>query len=440
MKHSAFSQQPLSYEAALQYIKECTKFGTKLGLDRISAILDRLGHPEKQFQGIHVAGTNGKGSTIAMFEAVLRAAGFKTARFTSPHLVSYRERFVVNGAMITKAQLAETLTELKTAIEEVTPIYGAPTEFEVGTALAFTFFARQQVEVALIEVGMGGRFDATNVIEPVLSVITHLALDHQEYLGDTLEKIAFEKAGIIKKGVPVVIGTQEPAISAFLERIVEERGAAAAQVGRFAVTGIKVNESGTAFTVDSPVYGRLPVQLSLIGRHQVANCLNVIAGLELLSGQGWKISKEQLLTGLAKAVWPGRLERMVGVTSPKLYFDGAHNPDGARALVAAIKEVYPGQKVDFLFGKLNNRPSWEMAVILGEVARKVIVTTVPDPKSTPLEELAAAFQACGIAAVTEPDPAAALRLLLQTDNTVAVATGSLYLTGYLRSVLYNIQD
>jgi dihydrofolate synthase/folylpolyglutamate synthase len=431
----------LSYAAAMQYIKECTKFGIKLGLERMNEILARLGHPERQFRAIHVAGTNGKGSTVAMFEAVLRAAGYKTGRFTSPHLVSYRERFVVDGVMITKDQLAAMITELQPVIATVTADgYGAPTEFEVGAALAFSYFARQQVAVAVIEVGMGGRFDATNVIEPALSVIAHIALDHQEYLGDTLEKIAFEKAGIIKPGVPVVIGVQEPEICAFLTQIADERGAAWAQAGDLGVTNLRIGESGTAFTVISPVFGELSVQLGLIGRHQVDNCRNVIAGAALLSRQGLPVSREQLLSGLAQVVWPGRLERMAGVAQPKLFFDGTHNPDGIRALVDTLKTLFPGQKIDFLFGKLANRPSAEMAAIMAEVARRVITTTVPYGKTTTAEDLAAVFQNCGVPAISEPDPAAALDLLLKTDNPIAVATGSFYLTGFLRAVLYHIED
>lgn len=432
---------PLNYETALQYIKECTKFGVKLGLERIGAILERLGNPQQRFPSIHVAGTNGKGSTTAMFEAVCRAANLKTARFTSPHLVSYRERFVIDGEMISKDQLVEVLTELRPVIESVVADgYGAPTEFELGTALAFTWFSRQQVDVAIIEVGMGGRFDATNVIEPVLSVITHIALDHQEYLGDNLEKIAFEKAGIIKKGVPVVIGIQQPEIASYLEQIAARREAEAVRTDRYNVNAPEINQSGTAFTVLSPIFGTLPVKLGLIGRHQIDNCLNVIAGLELLVRRGWQVSREQLVNGLAQAVWPGRFERMTGVKQPCLYFDGSHNPDGIRALVDTIKTVYPGQKVDILFGKLNNRPSEEMAALLAEVARKVITTTVPYKATTTAGELAAAFHKYGIEAVPEPDPAVALKRLLETDNPVAVATGSFYLTGYLRKVLYNMEE
>jgi dihydrofolate synthase/folylpolyglutamate synthase len=431
----------MTYEEALQYIKECTKFGIKLGLERMNVILERIGNPQRRFGAIHVAGTNGKGSTTAMFDTVLREAGYKTGRFNSPHLLSYRERFLVNGVMITKAQLAGFITELRPVFDSVIADgYGAPTEFEVGTALAFLFFANQQVDLAIVEVGMGGRFDATNVLQPVLSVITHIALDHQEYLGTTLEKIAFEKAGIIKSGVPVVIGLQEPEIAGFLQGIAMDRASVWTDVSQFPVNDVKVDENGTSFTTVSRVFGELRVNLSLLGEHQVKNCLNVLAGCEALCQRKLLITSEILLRGLAGTVWPGRFERMRQVERMKFFFDGAHNPDGVRALVDGIKQIFPGQRIDFLVGILKNRPVTEMAAILAEVARKVIVTTVPDPKTSTVEDLGAAFRNCGIPVIREPDPAAALQLLLETDNTVAVATGSFYLTGWLRSILLNSGD
>jgi dihydrofolate synthase/folylpolyglutamate synthase len=429
------------YEAALTYIKDCTKFGIKLGLERMRVMLERVGNPERRFRAIHVAGTNGKGSTTAMFDAVLREAGYTTGRFNSPHLISYRERFLVNNAMIAKEKLAEIITELQPVIDSVIADgYGAPTEFEVGTALAFLFFAREQVDLAVVEVGMGGRFDATNVLQPILSVITHIALDHQEYLGPTLEKIAFEKAGIIKPEVPVVIGLQEPEIAGFLRGIAAERNCVWTDASRYPVTGVKIDENGTCFATVSPVFGELEVALGLLGEHQLTNCLNVLAGCEVLYRQGIGITREILLRGLAGTVWPGRFERMHQVGRIKFFFDGAHNPDGFRALAEGLKRIFPGRRVDFLVGILNNRPLPEMAAILAELARKVIVTTVPDPKSATVADLEAAFRGCGVPVVREPDPAAALQLLLKTDNEIAVATGSFYLTGWLRSLLLKAGD
>jgi dihydrofolate synthase / folylpolyglutamate synthase len=431
----------MNYEESIRYIKDCTKYGIKLGLERITEILQRLGNPQQKFRSIHIAGTNGKGSTVAMMDAVLRQAGYRTGCYVSPHLVSYRERFTVNQQMITETELAEIVTEMVPVLQSIEQGgFGNPTEFEVGTVIAFEFFARCHVEVAVIEVGMGGRFDATNVLLPILSIITHIALDHQEFLGDTLEKIAFEKAGIIKPDIPVVIGLQEPAIERFLAGIALERHAPLRKASAIAYREFKMTEDFTEFQADDSEWGNLFVKLKLLGEHQVVNCLNVVAGMSFLRQAGFLISKDVLLNGLAQTVWPGRMER-VRIQSPlKLYLDGAHNPDGAGALVKSIQGMYPGQKVHLLFGKLNNRPSEVIAGILAAITDQVIVTAVPDPKTTPLEKLAESFRKLGIPAVIEPEPEKALHLLLHSDHPVAVATGSLYLVGYLRGLLYPIGE
>lgn len=431
----------MTYEESLRYIKQCTKFGIKLGLERIGEILARLGHPEQSFRSIHIAGTNGKGSTSAMFDSVLQTAGYKTGRYNSPHLVSYRERFNVNGIMITKQQLAAVVSQIIPVIEAVERDgFGPPTEFELGTAIAFQHFANEKVDIAVIEVGMGGRFDATNVLKPVLSVIAHIALDHQEYLGDTLEKIAFEKAGIIKENVPVVIGVQEENVRLYLEKIAAERNASYQAVHREQLLDIGVNESGTRVSVNHPFYGKLQFQLALHGYHQAENCLNVIAGCDLLTRSGLPIDRETLIAGLEASRWPSRFERINTVYPLKLYLDGTHNPDGARALVKTVETIYPGQKVDLLMGMLNNRPMDVMAGILSKITRKVITTRVPDPKSASEVELGEQFFRLGIPATVEPDPEKALAKLLTTDNPVAVITGSFYLSGWLRGILLNIGD
>ncbi len=430
----------MEYEQALQYIKDCSKFGLKLGLERIGAILERLGHPEREFPSVHIAGTNGKGSTTAMFEAVLSPSR-RIGRFTSPHLSSYRERFVIGGQMIAKTELAELVSELKPVLEAVSRDgFGDPTEFEVGTALAFLYFARRRVDLALIEVGMGGRFDATNVIWPILSVITHIALDHQQYLGDTLERIAFEKAGIIKPEVPVVIGVQEPEIEAYLAGIARSRGSRYALASKIALQDCEVTEDETVAEYTGTRFGAFRITLGLLGRHQAQNCLNLLAALEFLKEAGFDLNQPQLLDGLAQAAWPGRLERIRNLPDHRLFLDGAHNPDGARALVAAFQEIYPGRKAILLVGVLGNRPLTEIAEIFSAIAERVVVTTVPDPKSAPPDELADIFRGIGVEAWVEPEPGSALRKALTMGNPLVVASGSLYLIGWLRSLLLGTGD
>lgn len=428
----------MDYEQSLQYIKECTKFGVKLGLERITEILKRLGAPQLHFQSIHVAGTNGKGSTVAMFESVLVEASYKTGRYTSPHLSSYRERFTVNGVAISTLELGDIITKIKPVLDSVVDDgFGSPTEFEVGTALAFEFFAQSGVEIAVIEVGMGGRFDATNVIQPVLSVITHLALDHQRYLGGALTQIAFEKAGIIKPGVPVVIGIQEPDIEKYLEEVACSRGSEVKKAAAIDLIRNQPGPEGTWLEVEDTYWGNIQTKLQLPGGHQVRNALNAIAGTEFLARAGFNINQADLEGGLAKTFWPGRFERIPKVEPLTLYLDGAHNPDGVSALVATFRELYPHQKADLLVGILNDRPLREMARLFSPITRRVIITEVPDPKTASAAELGAVFKELGVPTIIEPAPEAALQLLLKTTNPLAIASGSLYLIGLLRSILMN---
>ena len=431
----------MDYDQALSYIHECSKFGTKLGLERIREILRRLGNPQEHFRAVHIAGTNGKGSTAAMLDSVLQAAGYKSGRYTSPHLSSYRERFTVNGEMISKNQLAAVITQIGPVLEAVERDgFGAPTEFEVGTAIAFTHFAQEQVELAVIEVGMGGRLDATNVLTPVLSIITHLALDHQQYLGDTLEQIAFEKAGIIKPGVPVVIGIQEPQIEKYLGEIAALRQAPCRRASELELRDLVIGETGTSGTFLGTNFGPLKLDLKLIGRHQALNCLNVLAGVEVLNTAGISINPDQLRSGLAGSVWPSRMERLEMFAPVKLYLDGAHNPDGAQTLAVTMNILYPKEKASLLVGILNNRPLEELARIFSGFASNVITTSVPDPKSSDPVKLAQIFEGYGVPAVSEPDPCRALDRLIATGNQLAVVTGSLYLTGYLRGFILHTGD
>ncbi len=430
----------MDYQAAVQYIHDCSKFGIKLGLERIGEILKRVGDPQERYGIVHIAGTNGKGSTAAFYDYTLREAGLKVGRFTSPHLSSYRERITVNGEPIPEADLAELVTALQPVVEAVAADgFGPPTEFELGTAVGLLYFARRKVDVAVVEVGMGGRFDATNVVTPVLAVITHIALDHREYLGDTLEKIAFEKAGIIKPGVPVVIGVQEPEIERYLAEVAASRKAPYSLASNLKIEQATVSEAGNSFNITHPILGAFTVRTGLVGKHQIFNCLNFLAGFEFLSQLNLKLAQEKIVAGLAKANWPGRFERIFGLGDLKLYLDGAHNPDGMRALVATLTSIYPGQKADLLLGILNNRPLAEMAAILAPLARRVIVTKVPDPKSSITEELNKVFTELGVETVAEPVPEKALGLLLKTDNQLAVICGSLYLVGYLRDMLVKSQ-
>jgi len=433
----------MNYDEALQYIRECGKFGVKLGLERVREILKRLGNPEGRFRSVHIAGTNGKGSTAAMMDYVFQEAGYKTGRFTSPHLASYRERFTVNGVWISKDQLAEIVARVKPVLEAVAADgFGNPTEFEIGTVIGFEFFAAQAVDLAVIEVGMGGRFDATNVIQPVLSIITRIDYDHQQYLGNSLREIGFEKAGIIKPGIPVVIGLQPPEIEDYLSQIAASRGCEFQLASDIAIQSVTVTGEGTKARYQSADLGTLQVSVPLIGPHQAVNCLNVLAGLPILNKNGFTITPSALLNGLAQTVWPGRMEpiksaKRFGRNKPlTLYLDGAHNPNGARVLVDTIKHLYPGQKVAMLVGILDNKCYAEMAQIFAEIATTVIVTGITGFQAAPVADLAAIFNEHRIETIIEPIPEKALTRLFASAQSVAFAAGSLYLIGELRSIIF----
>jgi len=272
-------------------------------------------------------------------------------------------------------------------------------------------------------------------------VITHIALDHQEYLGETLFDIAFEKAGIIKPDKPVVIGIQNPEIEAYLENLAMQRRAPCHLASKYHPTQIEISEKGTFFALDPEGMGReINFHLNLLGAHQIDNCLNLFSGIPVLQKAGFFIYPGQIASGLATVVWPGRMERIGVVDSMKLYLDGAHNPDGFKALSHTIQTIYAQQKMVFLIGILHNRPLMEMAEILAPLADLVIVTQVPDPKSATATDLYACFNKLGIPIEVETDPTKALTKLLALDCPVAVACGSLYLIGKLRSILLHIGD
>lgn len=324
----------VNYEKKVRYPYNAVTFD----LGRIEHVLDLLGRPHDRFRCVHIAGTKGKGSTSVLVESVLRTAGFKTGLFTSPHLHTFRERIRLNGELMTKAQLVDLLERCRPAIDATPNI----TAFEIMTMLAFQFFAEQGVDWAVLEVGLGGRLDATNVVHPAVCAITSLSYDHMELLGHTLSLIAFEKAGIIKPGVPVVSAPQEPEAMAVIRRVCQDTGAPLIVVGQDWVCDPDGRDlTGQYLRVTGP--GGQPVlsglRIRLLGQHQRDNATTAIAMLHELRSQGVEIGDEALRRGLAAARWPGRFE--VLHQRPALVVDSAHNADSARKLRAALANYFP---------------------------------------------------------------------------------------------------
>lgn len=367
----------------------------KLGLDRMRDVCAALGNPERELQFIHVAGTNGKGSTCAMIEAGLRGAGFKTGLYTSPHLVSPTERIRINCQPISETQFAEAFNFVH---EKVSSLPEHPTYFETITAMALIVFKNANVDYAVWEVGLGGRLDATNVVTPELCVITPISIDHQFYLGDTLIKIAGEKAGILKRGIPAVIATQIPEA----QQVIEERSA----------------EVGSPLEYSSSV--RLDFTPPLLGKHQIENCKTAVAALRVLG-----VNPQ----GVQNAKWPGRLERVR--TNPDIYLDGAHNIAGATAIAEFIKEESHGRKIWLVFGVMRDKNVREIGNILFPLADQLILTAPAMERAMPPEEIPAPADSR-----TTKNVAEALTLIQDADgNDVVFITGSLFLVGEARALL-----
>jgi dihydrofolate synthase/folylpolyglutamate synthase len=412
-------------------------FGIKLGLENITRLCEALGQPERGFTSLHVAGTNGKGSVTAMVHAALQAAGIHTARYTSPHLSSLTERFVVGNAPVDTATLDAVTTAVLDCADElrqrdVLPV--PPTFFEATTAIGFELFRRARVEVAAIEVGLGGRFDATNVITPAAGAITTIGLDHQQHLGNTRAAIAFEKAGIIKPGMPVVTGDLPADALAVIRRVAAERGATLIEATSDTRVSFELVDGRARVTLQTPraTYG--PVLLALRGEHQIGNAVVAVRLLEAAAERGVRVSNSAVEQGLASADWPARLELLTLAGGKRVLLDAAHNIDGAQALAGYLARWYP-RRLPLVIGVMRDKDVGAILTALLPRASSVIVTMAPTWRALPAADLAAHARRMGAASVeVEADPDRAIERALDAADTVCVA-GSIFLAGAVRDGL-----
>ena len=418
----------------LAYLFRLEQFGIKFGLESIETLLARLGHPERTFRSVHIAGTNGKGSVTAMVDTALGRAGYRSARYTSPHLIDLAERFVVDGRPVDAAALCSAAADVRAAIEALRAegaLQAQPTFFEATTALAFELFRRARVEVAAVEVGLGGRLDSTNVIHPVATAITSIDFDHQQYLGSTLGEIAAEKAGIIKPGVPVIVGDVGPEAAAVIERVAVERGAELIR----ARDGVDVAPlepdaiSDNVFALRTPVRDYKAVRLALRGAHQTANAIVAVRLLETLDAHGLAVSPGAIVDGLALVSWPGRLERRTLPGGRELILDAAHNPAGAAALASYLTSL-GGSPPALVFAAMRDKDARGMLRVLLPRVGQMIVTRAANPRSADPEILAAEARAIApaLAVHVVPSPAEALSTAWTMSSRVVVA-GSIFLLG-----------
>lgn len=423
----------------VEYLNTLKRFGEKPGLARIRFLLERLGQPQAAYPAVHVAGTNGKGSTAAMIAAILQAAGYRTGLFTSPHLVRYNERIQVNGAPIGDRDLEELLARLKAEAEKAAadPGIGQPTEFEVGTAAAFAYFAQARVDVAVIEVGLGGRLDATNAIAPLVSVITPVGLDHTRVLGTTLPEIALEKAGIIKPRVPVVCARQPAEARDVIAARAGELGCPLLLFGRDYDSRLEgAGPGGTRFSVRWGDTWVEDLKVPLLGAHQADNAAVAVAAVRA-AGERLGVSEDAVRRGLAAVQWPGRMELVPG--QPALLLDGAHNAEGARVLAEGLQAVFPGQRPVFVVGMLAEKPVDAVLRTLLPLGRAAVFTAPRFGRGQPVDppELARRAQGLVPQAAAEPGPAEALALAREWAGAggLVCVTGSLYLVGEVKGLL-----
>jgi dihydrofolate synthase/folylpolyglutamate synthase len=384
----------------------------KLGLERIRAVLHALGDPQQSFRSVHVAGTNGKGSTCAMIEAGLRAAGVRTGLFTSPHLLEPTERIQIDGIPVSQAQFQRAF-EVVHATAEKLDLDCHPTYFETVTAMGFWLFRELGVETAVIETGLGGRLDATNVVEPVLTAITPIDFDHEAYLGHTIEAIAGEKAGILKAGVPAVFARQRPEASAVLETRARELGVKVTRAAEFEIRDLEIDARGSRFN---------GLECRLAGEHQVENAVTAMLALNELG-----VAPDAIAQGLADVRWPGRLEFVA--PNPDVLLDGAHNPAGARALARYLQRFYAGQRIWMVYGAMRDKAIEEVAEILFPLAHELIFTAPDSSRAVRPEALA---ELAGRGRCADLDAAMAIIQTEAASDDVVVITGSLFLIGEAR--------
>ena len=425
----------MNYQESLQYLDSLGQFGIRLGMERIQQLLFVLGHPENQIKTVHVAGTNGKGSVTTMISTILMEAGLRVGKFTSPHLVRYNERIQINEKEIPDDEFAEILTRVRDFADGLVK-KGAceqPTQFEILTAAAFHYFALRQVDYAVIEVGLGGLWDSTNLIKPLVSVITNIALDHTKVLGSTIEEIALQKAGIIKEKIPVVTGAEGNALGPI--RVMSAMKQAPLYEYGYSFKGMETESSinGQRFTLQAGKNYESEYKIQLPGEHQIVNASLAIVAAKIVSKQDSRITEEHLHQGAAHTKWPGRLEKIA--SAPDVILDGAHNPNGAEALRKALDKYYPSAKRYFVFGMMADKSVDEVIKILFRPSDTVYTVRADDgPRAAEAADLA---ERIGGQATAADDVLHAYETACKeagSDGIVCVC-GSLYLVGTFKTMI-----
>lgn len=414
----------MSYQGSLKFLTNLEKRGINMDLGPVSRLLARLGNPHRAYATIHIGGTNGKGSVAAMLASILRAGGYRVGLYTSPHLVDFRERIRIDDRLIPKEDVIECIDDIRRSMcEDIT-------YFEMATVMAFLYFQRCRVDVAVAEVGMGGRLDATNCVDPELSIITNISLEHQQYLGRRLTEIAWEKGGIIKEQCPLITGVRQQQVIALLEEMARHKGAPFMREGK----DFKVRYGGGG---KFSYYGMhrcfRNLSLPLTGRHQVDNAALALAATEILQEKGFLLPPESAAQGIADTRWEGRLERLSA--DPRVIVDGAHNPAGMAALCRALRSDFSYERLIVVFGVMNDKHYVTMLRMLSGMADRVIMTEPEVTRSLPAGRLSRLARTCTVPAEVIKNPREALlhAVELAGANDLVCVTGSLYLVGAVKA-------
>lgn len=430
----------MDYKECMEYIHGLSKFGMNFGLSRTERILELLGNPNKDLKLIHIAGTNGKGSTTAMISNILKVAGYKVGMYTSPYLEEFEERMQINGVNISKEDLIETVEEVKKLVPKVIEEgYDSPTEFEFITCVMFKYFSNMKIDFGVIEVGLGGRLDSTNVITPLVSVITSIGYDHLNILGDSIQDIAREKAGIIKRNVPLVLYPQEPVVLDVINEISKENYAKIYYTDKADVEFINmVHEEKESYQV----FRRLKngeehlYELPLLGEHQIYNANTAIRVIDILRRElNVEIGDENIFKGIKTVKWIGRMEILK--RNPFIVIDGAHNIDGIRALKKNIKKYFDYNKMILIFGVLADKQVDDMIKEICFDAEEVIAVTPHSDRAELAADLKNKIDSYGIEAIAIDDYKEAYEYAYKNinSNDILVISGSLYMIGDMRKII-----
>lgn len=427
----------MNYNEAMDYIKGTAKFGSNLGLQRTERILNILGNPHLKLKAVHIGGTNGKGSTTAMITQSLMEAGYRVGMYTSPYLEEFEERIQIQGENIPKDKLASVVSKVSEAVcRVINEGYDHPTEFEIITCAMFLYFYEEGVDIAIIEVGLGGRLDSTNVISPILSIITSISMDHMQVLGDTIAKIAYEKAGIIKNHVPLILYPQSEEALRVIEDTVSSKECSL----------IKVEENCSVHFcgVEESEYQRIKIdsrsdkyniKLHLLGSHQLLNCATAVTAMETLNTLGFKVTREHIIAAMEKVVWKGRLEVMK--KKPLVVIDGAHNIDGIKKLKESVGTYFHYKNMVLILGILADKEVHSMVKELVPLADKVITVTPHSDRAQLSKELekVVSEHTSQCESIENYEEAYNRALSLAGDDTLILISGSLYMIGDMRKII-----